>query len=620
MTRLKNAITFCRLVCLFGLFHGLVLLPGCKKEEQPEIKILNLKSITDIYERDTLSVQYYVARENLDSVCLVIDGKIRKTQGPAESNITFIPESRGSYAFQLRLYAYYRSGVIIISQEYFVNVITLYTPALDFMISRDDGLPSFFIGERISITIKTRSASESLDAFSRISVYLNDDLLGSKTEGPYSFISDTIQREQNKLTVRLTDKNNRVHYVENNLIIQANKPPSVTFEFNYRHNMPPGYYFTSDSIVTLLYGTDDVKICRVDYYVDYKFVTKKQFDTDRIFFNPFPVGKMPAGRHSVYCIVYDDRGKQTKSAILAIQVYKDIDLNKAIRDVEYTDDPQIVFLLSGTSLYVLNPVPEEITRIVELPVADAVAMDYSVAAGKLYIAATQGRLFSYNVGSGILEEVPLAGVSNITDMEIDNYQNLALISNNKLISVNLSTGKLINTSTALSQGSTLIFDKTNKFIITGGNPGLSSSNVYIYQLGSDTLIYRKKADIGGYGYRLEMSPKGTEFIISPKSRDLRTMLNSYRTSDLSKKSTYQQQYASTSTYSADGNFLFITDNWNSVVNIYNTGDMLKTGEFHIPIADNNYLNYLLPNKDNTSLVVMTMDVFSSKVKIVFVRL
>lgn len=612
MIKLRGTTKFTPFKVALPVFLILVFLTRCKKEENLDIHVLNLNTYTDLFERDTLKIQYDVSRKNLDSVCLLIDDRVCQKQNASESTINYVAESRG-YSFRFKLNAYYKTGSIRSSETYYVNVLTLMTPQLEYIIKRDDGYENYFVGEKLSITLKTKFAYQNLDDFREVTLYLNEDSLGTRTAPPFTFITGTIITDLNKISVTLKDANNRLHYVTHEFGVFRNTPPELQLKFSYRHNIPPGYFYTSDSVITVLNAKDNLQITDVDYYLDGNFISRKHVYSESLYFSSFGIGKLSAGMHDTYCIAYDDKGMYSKSETLTMHVYKDIDLDKKVNDVEYSDDERMVFVLSDSILYVLDPVLEQVSRIIDLPCRDAVSMDFQAGENKLYIASRQGRLFTWSASSLALNEIPLPGVSNIEDIEIDNEKNLALINNRKLMSVNLLTGKIINTWTTLDPESTLIFDKPNKSVIVGGTPHISSSYVYIYWLEADTLIYKKRANIGGYARRLELNPNRTEFIISP-------YINTYRVADLSLLKTYTQQNHSVSVYSADGNYLFISDNWDGIVNIYDTRTILKTADYIIPIEDDNNMNFLLPCKNNRSLVIVTKNVFNSEVKIVFLRL
>jgi len=204
-------------------------LARCNKEEDPSINITNLQSIEQMYQRDTLIIEYSVNGNGLDSVCLFIDDKIWDTQIFPKKQFNFIPVGEGSLAIQLKLGAYFKSGLMKFSDVYSVNISNLITPPLYFSVTRFDDLPIFFVGEKLKITISSYPGAFS--EFSQMKVFMNNDSLGIKTLPPFIFFSNEILFSKNTINVELKDRQNRIHHVKYDIDIPVNTPPTVNYYF-----------------------------------------------------------------------------------------------------------------------------------------------------------------------------------------------------------------------------------------------------------------------------------------------------------------------------------------------------------------------------------------------------
>src|SRR5450759_1012004 len=106
------------LYCLISVIIIYVGLAECKKEEEPTIKITNLKQIEQIFERDTFRIEYSATGSGLDSVCFFINDKIMETQKVPQKHFIYIPVGEGSFGIQLKLGAYFKSGIVKFTEIY----------------------------------------------------------------------------------------------------------------------------------------------------------------------------------------------------------------------------------------------------------------------------------------------------------------------------------------------------------------------------------------------------------------------------------------------------------------------------------------------------------------------
>jgi hypothetical protein len=605
------------LYCIIYMAIICLGLAECKKEEEPSIKITNLQRIEQMFERDTLKIEYITSGSGLDSVCLIIDDKIKETQKNPHENFLYIPDEEGSFGIQLKLGAYYKSGVVKFSEIYYVNISNLITPPLSFSITRYDGLTSYFVGEKLSITVS--AIMGDLTEFTQIKLFMNQDDLGTKTESPFTFITNEILTSENTINVELKDTNNRIHYVKQELIVPVNTPPeNINYFFYYQGNNGPGAFLATDSILTMFIGFDNMMIEHVDFFIDdYKvtsFLSKDQSVSKVVNF-----GVLPAGSHSTYCIAYDDRGASTKSAVLPFNIYLGFELDDEILDVEYSGNEEMVFLSSKSKLYVINPVKGELAESIDLPYTDATSIDYVPEENNLYIAFNQGKLFSWNCSSQVFSEIALTNIQGIQDIEIDSDHNAVMASNRVLLFYNFSTGKRSTGAVTLDDGATLVFDKSEKIIVSGGNPHSSGSYIYEHKLISDSLHYVRRQSNSDFSEKLQIDPLNNKFLISFKG-GYTPGITTYDLVSFAVNGVCSIMYPVYSTYSSDGNFIFIGDEIDEMISVFDAKSNSLIITYKIPVGESTRIDKIVPNISNSSLTVFQKDVFSTKGKVIFISL
>lgn len=593
------------------------ILVNCTKEVEPAIRVTNLKAITGIFERDTLKIEYNVSGKGLDSVCLFIGDSIRITDKTSQHYFLYVHPKPGGTSFQLKLGAYYKSGEIMFSDKYIINISTLYTPEMIFNIKRYDGLSSYFVGEKLSITVKPRNTEEDMSAYTSMTFYLNGDNLGT-VSSPYTFLSNEIKTAENNVKIELKDKNNRIHIIQTELMIPVNVPPVVNLSFSYRNRVPGRAYFTSDKIYLELSVSDDIMIDHLEYYLDDEKISSTSYNLSSISLSPFIVGTLPAGAHNIYFVAYDDRGASKKSGILSFLVFTSFKISSKIVDTEFSNAENVVFVATNSKIYLLNPVNDELIKTVDLPFSDATSIDFINEDNSLYIATAQGKLFRWNISDQVFEEIIVPGISNIKDIEIDSEHHAMIISNNDLFSLNLSDGIMTKGIGIQDNGSSLIFDRSDNLVLSGGNPHLSASYVYVHQYYNDTLRYIRKANIGAFAKKMYLRSGKNEFLISCQGSI--NNVRAYNTTSLVKSHEYNVSVPVSAAYSPDGNFVYTGDDDLIRISVFDAESSVLLRSFTLPLDNVQYIDQILPNINNSRLVIATWDDLNLNAEVIFIHL
>lgn len=594
---------------------------SCKKEEKVEIQITNLTTITDWSEGDTLNIEYSFSGRGLDSICLVIDNNVIQTQVVPRNIFKYLPDRSGAYAFELFLIAYYNSGLIRTTKTYYVNISNLITPPLDFIVTRDDGLPTYFVGEKLVLTVVARFSTDTLrKEFKEITLYLNGDSLGTRKTPPYAFLTKEIRTEKNLVKVALKDKNNRIHHVDQQLDIPLNQSPAVQLSYGYRHNIQPGTYFTTEAVTLEVSASDNLKIHYIDNYFDNSYYSTDTINLEVMNFKQIPLGNLTAGYHEFYCIAYDDRGKSTISSVLPVKVYSTYITDSNISDYEYSGSANMAFMLSASQLYLIDPVQEQLSKVIDLPYQDAVAISFATGENNLYIAFKQGKLISWNIDNQTFFEVPLTNISKLEDIAACSNNRMMMISNHDLLMADLSTGEIVRNNIYLDSGSSLTVDSQKNLVIAGGNPQSSSGYVFVSQIGVDTLINIKSADIGGYAPKILVNPWKNELLNLCGSPSYITGMSAYNEITLEYAGSYSFLYSAAGSYSLDGNYLYLGADFEGNIETFNTDNRNKINSYPVPIPDNEAAKFIFPDLSGTKLVVVTRNIFNPGGRFFFMNL
>lgn len=613
---IRNSMSISTLLVAF--LFVLVLIFSCKKEiNNVHISIIQLDTTINV--RDTLNVRYNVSGENIDSVCLLVDSEIYATQISHESNILFIPDNSGTYS--MKVVAYHRSGLSKKSGTIIVKVNKLSSPEIWFSIKRIDGLNSYFVGEELLVTVKKKTGTWFAGTFKEITFYLNGENLGTVSSEPFTFETSTILSSENMVSVEITDNNHHLYIIESTIKVPVNEPPEIELMVWLHPDYTTGYYSSTDSIVLDIKGSDDVKVEYVDYYLDNQYVSTDTVNSYWFFGRWFTIDYLSPGTHDVYCVAYDDRNDSTISNHIELVVSKSIDIDSEIVDTEYTENEEHVFAISASKLIIINPENEEITEIVNLPFSDAVTIDYSEESQKLYIGFRDGQLVNFNSNSGDFNTLTTTMFSDIGDLQVDeSIETLLLISDQKVVALNLSTFDTIQASVNLEQGASLAYNRTDNTIIAGGKPDSYTNYFYKLFLVDGSILFDSRKSLGGYAKKILLNQGRQEFVIQ---RHNSAHYNGYKVYDEvnfgEEIGGFEIQKGNISSFSVDGNKFYANESWNKELSVFDAQNFSQLGLFPIPLKVYDAVVHIIPVVDNSKAVLITRNSSSGDIRIIFLR-
>lgn len=597
-----------------------LILVNCTKEyNSPTIKIADLDDHLYYYARDTIKIDYTINGSGFDSICLYVNDTIYKTQIDPRYVFNFIPERTGQY--QLKLIIFYNSNKNNESKTLSLQVYDLSNPDLRLVCTRIDGEKSFFVGEKLNIIVEPQWFWINLYEIKQVTLFLNNENLGTRYLQPYSYETSNIINSENIVKLELIDTANHIYNIEMPLIIPFNTPPTIDFGIRYQNNIISGYYYSTDPIIYSISGTDNVVTHYVDYYLDDKYLDTDSINKSNYAYRELNIGTLKPGKHTGYCIAFDDRGDSTISPLTDFVVYKAIDINDKIIDIERSNDKSRIYAASKTKLYLINPESEEISKTIDLPFHDVTTTDFVSKENRLYIGFSDGHLIHYDEVTGKFTTILNSEITSIGDIKVDADLHIALlISGEKVLILNLPTKGLTPAPITVYIGSKLIMDQVNKIAVTGGDPGTSRSSLFKIKYNSNSMTLIDQKEFSLFIDKLLLKPGSSAFTIKENSRTYCTAFRTFDYNNFIEKGLYSSFQPQSACYNTDGKMFFIGNDSDKYIKVYNTDNFSLLNSLYIPLTDYNDVEHCITNQDNSKLVLFTTNVFNNEVKIVFVRL
>jgi uncharacterized protein (TIGR02145 family) len=583
------------------------------------IDVEDFSNYQTYFVRDTIQINYSITNAPIDSVCLFINNSNTQTQVIPKNSFTTVFDSVGVYKIVLR--AYFSNGSIKSSIIKLIQVNNLINPNIFLHCTRIDGDQNYFVGESLKITIRPKWDWVDLGKFIQASFFLNDIELGTTSEQPYQFATDVITETDNKIKIELIDTAGHVYIINEVLYVPINTPPKINFGFKHYNTILSGYYFSTDPIFFSTNGEDNTEVSYINYYVDDRFVGSDTIEEEYFVFLEKKVDTIGIGKHSCFCIAYDDRGDSTISDTLEFVVYKSFSFGEKFIDIDVYKNKDITYALSASKLYRIDNENEIVEAEYTLPYANPIGLYMSEISGLLYIGFNNGTIINFNDDSRAFVTVVQQLVSNMSDFEIDDDLDIVItIANSNIQLINLNSNKIYNSNVSLESGSSLAIDTNNKLIIAGGNPGISRSDIFKLSYNSDSVFVLLKKDLGGYADKIILDPFGSNFLVLPYTRVYNTGYYTYDISDFSELGKYSRYNLHRGCYGNLKSQFYAGDDFNNQICVFNKADFSLANEYYIP--NKTYMDFdkIISSANDTKLIISTVHTFDGNMRLIFLRL
>jgi hypothetical protein len=460
---------------------------------------------------------------------------------------------------------------------------------------------------------------QQITKYKEITFYLNGENLGIKYSLPFVYETGIIDRTENTVELAMVDKENHIYSEVMQLTVPVNTPPEIEYEFKYKYGVKPGYFFSIDPIVFSTSGSDNVNIHYIEYYIDGNFYITDTVNTDYLTYHEIDARLLSAGEHTSYCIAYDDRGISTTSETLHCVIYGTVQIDQDIVDIERTLNANVVYAITDSILYKINPVDENIEQQFPLPYLGASCVKFDSETQRLYIGFQDGHLVYFEELSNNFTTIPSTSISDITDLEIDHSLNRAMIvSNEKIVLFDLSSDLILDEFSSTEIINSLAIDKQNKIVIASANP--HSTGGYLYKLNYSASSISLNQQKYGIGFPLKIQFKSNYEVFTVITNGSHGF-NSYYTNNLATAGRFSETYSvGTGCYSSDGSRFFMDIILDDLIDFCSTSDYSIYQTCYLPLESHNQVEFLTTNSDDSKLIVLTDNVFYDDVMLVFINI
>ncbi|MDD2632656.1 MAG: hypothetical protein PHH42_09325 [Bacteroidales bacterium] len=610
---------------IFSLLFICFFLFNCEKEKKTNfnenltIVMEDLPFNQTYFAGDTIEIKYTVTVADIDSVCLFINGRLTQTQFIPKNMFSVAFDSAGGYEIDLK--AFFSNNYTASSSTHHVMIFNLANPEISLYCTRIDGDPNYFVGEKLEITIKRRWDYVNMELFKEATMFLNDVELEKMSDLPFRFITDTIKTTINDVTIKLTDTLNYKYTINKVLEVPINTPPEIDFGFRYYYNIWPGYYYSIDPLIFSTSGKDNVEVSHLNYYIDDSFIGSDTLKDDYFLDFEKEVDPIGIGKHSCYCVAYDDRGDSTVSERLDFVIYKAYSFTEEFIDIGLFKNRDITYAISTSRLYRIDNVNEIVDSEYTLPFSNPIGLYMCEASKLLYVGFANGTIVHFNDDSRTFVTVVQQAVSGLSDFEIDNGLSLAIvIANSKLQLIDLNSNEVHDSGVTLESGSSLAINIANKIIIAGGNPGISRSDIFKLSYTSNSVEILKKENLGGYAEKILLDPMDLKFIVLPYTWVYNEGYYTYDITDFSNLGKYSRNNLHRGCYGNLKPQFFAGDDYNKQICVFNKSDYMLADEYYIPTKSYMDFNKIISSADDSKLIISTAHVFEDKMTLIFLRL
>lgn len=160
-------------------------------------------------------IPYSASGEKIDSICLIVDGKINNTQYKLDNEINIITEPNTRPIIKIAVY--HHSGLITYSESVRIKITKYTKPSIDMMITISDG--SNEQSKRLTIRLKNNTSGFDINSCKYVSLSINDTLFETQTESPFKFELDVITPAHPYFELEILDEDGIINTYEKDLDI-----------------------------------------------------------------------------------------------------------------------------------------------------------------------------------------------------------------------------------------------------------------------------------------------------------------------------------------------------------------------------------------------------------------
>jgi len=561
-------------------------------------------------------IPYTAHGDKIDSICLIVDGVIHNTQYQPEKSIVLMGEPNTRPV--LAIAVYHHSGLITYSERVQISVSSYYKPDVSIDITNINNDDEYFIGEQLLFKFSSHTYGFDINDCQQMNLKINGQDLGTLTARPFRFQSHVITTKVNKIELEIKDVLGVIHNYEETIEVPINPPTELEFRLS-SNNGATSLSFNDAPVRLHVDAHENTKIDHIDYYLDQELAQVVNVNSS-YYYNDSNIDTLSVGRHELYCIITDDRGNTVQSETFLINMNKviNIDFDDKFIDTKTTNSESIIYALSKSKLFIINPVLEEISNTLILPYPNAISFDYVEEQQMLFIAFESGQIVVWDETLSSFTDVCTSIFSNIRDIEIDYvHQKAFLISNAKLYSYDLTSGDTVCSTIPLEENSCLAFNKMDDNIIVGGNTLSTGNKFYKMKFESGSFIRMTQKRFGRFVDEIYINPNSNELIF----RSGRNSGTVWDIDDFGNDNVYFEiTYPSSVAYNYDYSEIVLGEDTDNKLHFFDARTYQELYEFKLPYITYESTTFLIPAHDPKKWVIFINIGMHSEAKIAFLNL
>jgi len=294
-------------VAIVGHFRELVA---------PNIRILSPTDNVTIESNKDIPVRFEASSDNgkITRIELFRNGNLLGSIANPNNNFTLTNLPIGNHTLRARVTD--ERGAVAESAPVRIEVVKANVPPVVQIISPNNG-EVFQVGENIRIEAE---AMDSDGEITKVEFFSNGALIGTSTSSPYLAVLGSVGPGRYELRAKATDdKGAETNSNMVTIIVEGERRPPVVSITSPSTN---SRFYSGDNIdIKINASSPDGQVARVELFRgNSRIATLTQSPYN------FTWRNAPLGRHNLVARAFDDRGAQTNSAVVAIEVLERIEL------------------------------------------------------------------------------------------------------------------------------------------------------------------------------------------------------------------------------------------------------------------------------------------------------
>ncbi len=564
----------------------LFILVSCTKEFN-EVK-LNVESLENIYLNleDRYYINYHLEGAKIDSLCLYSNGTLLKSQANPIDKIAFIANQIGTFPTNLKVY--HHSGLINEINGPQFRVDKLQKLKFDINITTIDSLPNYFIGDELLIELFSKNSDFNMESVQKVTFILNGELIEEKTTFPYIFQTPKILQDSIIVSFQIITQHYREYTHNDTLSFQTDEPPSIKMAYGYTL---ADYQFSDDSVFINTYTYDNVKIEKVDFFVNGSLV-RTEIVNDKRYQENYYYTDLGLGENEIWAVSTDNNGNSAESDHVHFEILNTIIIDEYIREGKRFGNEGLLAILTSEKLYIIDTNVEELIHTFELPHSWAMSMDYDETQNKFYIVFGNGSIYSFNLSTQSFQVLFNYYFKYTSKVIVDASNQRLIIQHLDSIScAYINTNKAFSIADDTYDVRELIYHEDSRSVIFSTMKESFDFFFYKYIIGENS-----------FDYEIDKIADGSTYIKKHPFRN--TFINGKHEYNISNLNIYNYNASSYYCYSDDGSIFYQvnTRSYNTIT-LLNSDTYDKIWEKNYHFDDSSYFPNLYSTPFNDKLAL-----------------